>query len=37
MINPARMRWEGHVTRMGAEMNDGDKARRKEITRKIKT
>jgi hypothetical protein len=42
MIKSRRMRWEGHVARMGQKRNAycmdiGEKARRKETTRKNKT
>jgi hypothetical protein len=39
MIKSRRMRWTGHVARMGAKGNAyiGGKARRKENTRKTKT
>jgi hypothetical protein len=35
MIKSRKIRWEGHVTRMGEE--DIGKVRRKETTRKTKT
>jgi hypothetical protein len=40
MIKSRRMRWAGHVARMGEKRKScriGGKARRKETTRKIKT
>jgi hypothetical protein len=39
IIKSRRVRWEGHVTRMGRRemhINIGGKARRKEATRKLK-
>jgi hypothetical protein len=38
MIKSRRMRWEGHVARMGEKRKDiGGKFRRKDTTRKTKT